>query len=93
MDAVAMHARNKPSQTAKERSHADRVAQLPCAVCDVHHDIEVHEPEQGLWFIAIPLCYECHRGTHGWHGDRLRWTLHKMSELKAINQTQRQLEW
>jgi hypothetical protein len=44
-----------------------------------------------MWFISIPLCGPCHRGPDGWHGTRLRWSLNKMAELKAINATLKRL--
>ncbi len=86
-----MRSKNKPAQTKVEAAHAERVSQLPCIVCQAPAPSEVHEPEQGLWLIAIPLCYACHRGPQGWHGTRLRWSLKKMTELKAINETHRKL--
>jgi hypothetical protein len=87
-----MRSKNKPSPTGREQSHITRVAQLDCIVCDASGPSEVHEPEQGLWFVSIPLCPACHRGPEGWHGTRLRWKLRKFTELMAINETQRQLE-
>lgn len=84
-----MRSKNKPAQTASEKRVADKVAQMDCIVCGAPGPSEVHEPEQGYWFIAIPLCPACHKVPHGWHGDRLRWSLRKMTELKAINETKR----
>ena len=86
-----MRTKNKKPQTAAEKEHTRRVAALPCAVCGTYEGSEVHEPEQGLWFVSIPLCVPCHRGPEGWHGTRLRWSLRKMTELKAINETLRML--
>ena len=86
-----MRSKNKPVQTAAEKERARRVSMLPCIVCGTCNGSEVHEPEQGMWFISIPLCAACHRGPDGWHGTRLRWSLRKMSELKAINETGRLL--
>lgn len=86
-----MRSKNKKAQSAQESRHVGRVAALPCIVCGTYDGSEVHEPEQGMWFISIPLCYLCHRGPEGWHGSRLRWTLRKMTELKAINETGRLL--
>lgn len=86
-----MKSKNKPAMTRKESEHVERVAELPCIVCDSDSGSEVHEPEQGMWFISIPLCPACHRGPDGWHGTRLRWSLRKMTELKAINETQKRL--
>jgi hypothetical protein len=84
-----MRSKNKPAQTKAESAHAARIAEMPCVVCDAPGPSEVHEPEQGLWFASMPLCYACHRGPEGWHGTRLRWSLRKMTELKAINETLR----
>lgn len=86
-----MNSKNKPAQTKAERQHSDRVAALDCVVCDAPGPSEVHEPEQGLWFASVPLCEPCHRGNQGWHGTRLRWSLRKMTELKAIDETHRRL--
>jgi hypothetical protein len=86
-----MHSKNKPRQSSTERLHAARVAPMDCIVCGASGPSEVHEPEQGMWFCAVPLCASCHRGHDGWHGTRLRWTLRKMTEMKAINETHRKL--
>lgn len=86
-----MQSKNKPRPTAAEARHIERVAALPCVVCEAPPPSEVHEPEQGLWFASIALCANCHRGPDGWHGTRLRWKLRKFSELLAINETHRQL--
>jgi hypothetical protein len=87
-----MRSKNKPAQTADERAHVQRVAELPCGVCDAPPPSSVHEPEQGLWFVSIPLCWACHQGSQGWHGTRARWKSRKLfSELPVINETLRQL--
>jgi len=82
-----MKSKNKPTMSRAEARHVERVAELPCIVCGSCEGSEVHETDQGKWFISIPLCPECHRGTDGWHGTRLRWSLQKMDERKAINET------
>lgn len=87
----AMHSKNKKAQTKDEAQHVAAVVAQPCVVCDAEGCSEAHEPEQGLWFISLPLCPACHRGPQGWHGDRLRWKLRNMTELKAINETHRRL--
>lgn len=81
-----MRSKNKPAMTRAERAHVDKLAQQPCVVCEAH-GVEIHEFEQGQWFTAVPVCPECHRGPHGWHGTRQRWTLRRMDRLKAINTT------
>lgn len=83
-----MQSKNKPRMTAQERAHVDKIAQQPCVVCD-DSGVEIHEFEQGQWFTAVPLCPECHRGAHGWHGTRQRFTMRRMDMLKAINETLR----
>lgn len=82
-----MRSKNKKAQTKAEAEHVERLAAMDCVVCDEHGPSEVHEPEQGMWWISMPLCPACHRGPDGWHGTRRRWTLRKMTELKAINMT------
>lgn len=86
-----MKSKNKPRPTTAECARIERVAALPCVVCGAEGQTEVHEPEQGMWFISLPLCTACHRGPEGWHGTRLRWSLRKMTELRAINETARML--
>lgn len=86
-----MQSKNKPRPTVAEARHIERVAALPCVVCGAE-GVEVHEPEQGLWFASMPLCPACHRGPDGWHGTRRRWTLRRINELQAINKTIQMLE-
>ena len=64
-----------------------------CIVCGepfahVHHILEGRTPgRKSGSFCTVPLCWECHEGTHGIHGTRQRWSLHKTSELQALDQT------
>ena len=88
-----MMSKNKPAPTKAEAEHIARVAALPCGVCDAPPPSQVHEPEQGMWFISMPLCADCHTGPKGWHGTRERWKMRKLfSELPIINATARKLE-
>jgi hypothetical protein len=87
-----MRSKNKPGQTAAEREHVARLAELPCAVCDAAGPVEIHELKQGQWFTSIPLCFECHRGPHmGWHGRKAAWAIRKMDEIDALAETIRRL--
>lgn len=81
-----MRSKGKPAQTDLEAAHVAKVAALSCVVCEAT-PVHVHEPEQGMWWISIALCPACHTGSDGWHGTRKRWTLARMTELKAINRT------
>lgn len=86
-----MQSKNKPAPTAAERRHIAKLHELGCVICGAD-GVEIHEPEQGLWFAAIPLCPVCHRDPkYGWHGQRLNWKARKMGELDAIAATVRLL--
>lgn len=82
-----MQSKNKSAPTSADRHHIATIKAMNCIVCDDSAPSEAHEPEQGMWWISIPLCSACHRGSGGWHGTRDRWKNHKMTELKAINET------
>lgn len=79
--------------------HKARVADLPCSVCDAPSPSMVHHPrfavgggQRASDWLAIALCYECHQGQHGIHGDRSAWRLRKMEEPDALAVTIRRLE-
>lgn len=38
-------------------------------------------------YTAIPLCWECHQGPQGWHGDRSRAKLRGKDEMVMLNAT------
>lgn len=87
-----MKSKNKPPMTSAERQHVERVKSLPCSVCGAAGPSEAHEPVQGLWFVSIALCADCHRGAlNGWHGQKVMWRIHKLDELGALNITLRRL--
>jgi hypothetical protein len=86
-----VQSKNKPAPTAAERRHIERLRQMDCIVCGAE-GVEVHEPEQGLWFASMPLCPVCHRNDrYGIHGQRLNWKAKKWTEIDAINATVRKL--
>lgn len=83
-----MHSKNKPAMTKAEREHVGMVKDLPCSVCGAAGPSEAHEPVQGLWFISIALCVDCHRGSvNGLHGRKVMWRIHKADEWSALNTT------
>lgn len=88
---MQMHSKNKRARSPEENAYVEAVKALPCVVCCAPAPSDAHEPEQGLWFISIPLCHACHKAPHGWHGDRSRWRAAKLTELQAINETHRRL--
>lgn len=78
--------------TARERIHLARVKAMPCGVCGAEGQSEAHHIEQGLQFTAIPLCPDCHRGSHnGIHGQKRIWNVLKKNELSVLNDTIRRL--
>ena len=73
---------------AAERRHLARVKALPCSLCDAPGVSEAHHIEQGLQFVCVALCVDCHRGPIlGWHGQKRAWAVRKMDELAALNIT------
>lgn len=85
--------------TAKEKRHLTRVAQLPCALCErlgmtqagrtyVHHIREGQgKSQRASDFLTIPLCYDCHQGREGIHGDRSLLRVAKCEELDLLADT------
>lgn len=80
--------------TVAESRHLDRVAQQPCALCgaqpvEVHHLLEGRiKGRKSAHFTAIPLCPDCHRGSHnGIHGQQAMLRIHKTTELELLAET------
>lgn len=87
-----MQSKNKRAPTVAEQAHIERIKAMPCIVCWKEGPSECHEIEQGMWFTSIPLCSDCHRGSHnGIHGRRAIWNVNKQTELTALNATVREL--
>lgn len=86
-----MWSKNKACMTAAERRHVGMVKESGCAVCDTAGGVHAHEIQQGLWWTAIGLCPDCHTGPMGIHGDKTLWRIHKMDEIKALNETLRRV--
>lgn len=83
---------NKKAPTAAEKRHIERIKEMPCGVCGAAGPSDAHEPEQGLWFAAIPLCKDCHQGgLNGWHGRRAIWNVLKLDEMKVLAATVQKL--
>jgi hypothetical protein len=84
---------NSKNLTAAARRHLARVKALPCSVCDAPAPSDAHHIEQGMHFVCIALCKECHQGpVMGWHGQRRAWAVRKMDELAALNRTVERLQ-
>lgn len=86
----------RESGKSKGASHMDRLAQLPCALCErlgmtqagrtyVHHIREGQgKSQRASDYLAIPLCYDCHQGPEGIHGDRSLLRVAKCEELDLL---------
>ena len=86
-----MHSPNKRRMTDTERDHVGKVKAMPCACCGAVGPSEAHEIEQGLWFLSIPLCASCHRGSLGLHGTKAHMNVRKLTELTMLDSTIRDL--
>lgn len=87
-----MNSKNKTRPTHAESQHIADIKSLPCSVCGAPAPSEAHEPVQGLWWVSIALCADCHRGSfNGLHGQKRMWLVNKMNEWDALNVTIRRL--
>lgn len=74
--------------TASQRRHLASVKSLPCGVCGAAGPSDAHHIEQGLQYTCIPLCKDCHQGSHnGIHGQRRIWNVMKKTEMTVLNDT------
>ena len=84
-----MHSKNLK---AADRAHMAAVKELPCGVCGAAGPSDAHHIEQGLHFLCVPLCKDCHQGSHnGIHGRRAIWNVMKKTELSVLNDTVQKL--
>jgi hypothetical protein len=73
---------------AAQRKYLATIKTLSCGVCDAAGPSDAHHIEQGLQYICIPLCKDCHQGSHnGIHGRRSIWNVLKKTELTVLNDT------
>ena len=82
-----MQSRSKRAPSRAESDWLDLVAQTKCACCDETPTSrnEIHEVEQGNWYLSIGLCASCHRGPLlGLHGQRRMWAMRKLTEVQAL---------
>ena len=74
-----------------ERKHLGIIKSLPCGNCHASAPSAAHHITEGnrriSHYATIPLCYECHQGNQGIHGDKRLWLIMKNSELKVLANT------
>ena len=74
--------------TPADRRHLGVVKEMPCGVCGAAGPSDAHHIKQGLQYTCIPLCKDCHQGSHnGIHGQRSIWKVLKKDELSVLNAT------
>ena len=76
-----------------EKDYMGMVAELPCMLCGAH-GVQVHHVREGKGlsqragnFLVIPLCWACHLGPMGIHGDKAMLRIHKCTELDLVDKT------
>jgi hypothetical protein len=84
-----MHSKNL---SKKDREHLFEVKSLACGVCGASGPSDAHHIEQGLHYLCIPLCKDCHQGSHnGIHGRKSIWNALKKTEWSVLNETVQKL--
>lgn len=74
--------------TNSDRNHLHKIKSMPCGVCSAAGPSDAHHIEQGMHYLCIPLCKDCHQGAHnGIHGRKSIWQVLKKTELNVLNQT------
>lgn len=85
-----MRSKNSKPITALEAAHMAKVKSAPCSVCEGVGGF-AHHIKQGDHYTTVALCWDCHQGHNGWHGNKSLWKIKKMDELDALNITMRNL--
>ena len=86
-----MRSKNSRAFTAGERAHVEAVKAVACVVCDAPPPSAAHHVNQGDHYTTVALCWECHQGKQGWHGDKTLWRIRKWNEMDALNETLRRI--
>lgn len=74
--------------TKHERLHIARIKAMPCGVCGAPSPSDAHHIEQHKQYLCIPLCKDCHQGSHnGIHGQKRIWSVMKKTEYSVLNET------
>lgn len=73
---------------AAQRQHLARIKELPCGVCGASGPSDAHHITQGLHYLCIPLCKDCHQGSfNGIHGQARIWSVLKKTEMSVLDET------
>lgn len=84
----------KKAPTREESAYLERVKNLPCQCCGAPGPSSAHHPREGQGmaqraghFCATALCYDCHQGPQGIHGDQTYLRIYKLNEMDLIDKT------
>lgn len=87
-----MRSKNSKPIADDESDHMAAVKSLQCSVCNAAGPCEAHHIVQGLHFLTVALCDDCHTGSiTGIHGRKANWLVRHMTELDALNVTLKRL--
>jgi hypothetical protein len=79
---------NSKNLNKDHKKHFLAIKSMNCGVCDATAPSDSHHIKQGLHFTCIPLCKDCHQGSHnGIHGRKAIWDVLKKTELSVLNET------
>lgn len=82
-----MRTKNAARITSDESEHMAWVKLQACIVCGASAPSEAHHIEQGMHYATLPLCKDCHTGSHnGIHGRRSMWNVMRKTELSCLNE-------
>lgn len=87
-----MRSKNSKAHTRSESEHIAAVKMCACSVCDADPPSAAHHIVQGDHFTTVALCYPCHQGPQGIHGDGTLWRIKFNArdlgaEVRALNIT------
>ena len=72
--------------TQDEKRHLQKIKEMPCGVCNAPGPSDAHHIKQGLQYLCIPLCKDCHQGSfNGIHGQARIWSVLKKDEMTVLN--------
>jgi hypothetical protein len=79
---------NSKNLKADEKRHLASIKEMPCGVCGAAGPSDAHHIKQGLQYLCIPLCKDCHQGSfNGIHGQARIWSVYKKDEMTVLNDT------
>jgi hypothetical protein len=76
------------------RAHIERIKRMDCILCGAPGPSSAHHLREGQGMgqraddvLAVPLCWHCHQGPEGIHGNRALLRVRKMEELDLLAMT------